>query len=241
MIIITYREKVMLDKEVPSLYDPLTESNGIAFVVSQKYSEIFLLAFLPTSKKTVTAYSMITNDPIPLAVWTPEMKKEADLAKAEAKGTWKLFMFWYVFFIIIAGAFIYTRTQMYFKNKDKDKQAEYFEDPQVGDIAYAKVFKNGGSGNVVVSPFKIAAERGDTLFVLYSGEEKPSGTNFLDPSKTVGAFDVSDNKFSNDTLVFQKSSYKGRHFTPFPKKKASNELSSSDTRVDLIEIMYIQR
>lgn len=241
MIIITYREKVMLDKEVSSLYDPITKGNGVAFVVSQKYSEIFLLAFFPAFKKTVTAYSMTTNDPIPLAVWTPEMQKAAETAKSEAKGTWKLFMFWYVFLILIGGAFIYTRLQMRSKNNDAKQQSEYFANPQVGDIIYANTFKNGGNGDVVVSPFKIVAERGDTLFVLYSEEEKLSGTNFLDPSKAVGSFDISENKFNKDTLVFQKSSYKSRHLTPFSKNKADIEISSSDTKADLIEIIYIQR
>jgi len=122
MIILVYKEKTLLDKEIANLYDPLTKGNGVAFVVSQKYSEFFALPFFPASRKIVTAYSTATNDPIPLEAWTPEMQKEADVAKSEAKGTWKLFMFWYVFLIVIGGAFIYTRMQAASKNKDEKMQ-----------------------------------------------------------------------------------------------------------------------
>lgn len=213
MIIITYRQKVMLDKEVPSLYDPLTKDNGVAFVISQKYSEIFLLAFFPASKKTVTAYSMTTNDPIPLAVWTPEMQKEADLAKSEAKGTWKLFMFWYVFFIIIGGAFIYTRTQMHSKGKNEKQQAEYFENPQVGDIVYSDSGIDDNmydSSDDFVSPFKIVGFKNDTIILLASSEKQKKTDFILEPSKLTGAFNLADNQFKGDTLKFKKEYYANR-------------------------------
>lgn len=236
MIILIYKEKILLDKEVPSLYDPLTKGNGVAFVVSQDYSEFFLLSFFPSSKKKVTAYSMSTNDPIPLELWTPEMQKEADIAKSEAKGTWKLFMFWYVFIILILGAFIYTRTQAHFKNKDKDKQLEYFANPQVGDIVYANTHKDEIS---YVSPFKIVDIKSDTLFVTYSDEKDEDRTKFLiDPSKTVGEFDTSDAKFISDTLVYNLERYQSKNFESFMKFKSSGQ---KDEKNYPRNIIYIQR
>lgn len=238
IFIYSIREKVFLEKEVPSLIDPLTQTSGVAFVVTQRYFD-WIGPCAPIQSKRVTAYSMANNQPIPVAMWTPEMKDEADRAKSSAKGTWKLFIVPIVILLLCIGGFVYSRVSMQMKNNDDAFQAQYMEDPHVGDILYCNVSDRDPETSQdlerYATVYRIVEIDNDTVFVVKSKEKLDVALLILKPSKSVNKFNTADNTFMPEVLKFKKTSLSKNNLLPIAtgNRNLANE--------DFIEVKYRKR
>lgn len=226
----TVSEKIYVEKDFPKMTNPLTNGEGVEFVVYQRYASM-LLPFMPMSLKKVDVYTSGTDQLLDKKQWTPEIKEKAKELKSQAKGTWKLFSFWYVFLTIILIAFIYTHTEMYFKKQAETEFVSYLDSPQVGDIIIAKVFPSNSNqaSDVIAYPFKIVGIVNDTLKVVLGDQNAKSD---YDVARMMKKFDINTIQFNTEDQCFNLQYYKNRHLLPFVKK---------DTDPNLIEIVNVLR
>ena len=212
-------EKIYVEKSFPNLANPITNGQGVDFIVYQRYASM-LLPFMPMTGKKVDVYTMGADQLINKKSWTPEIKQKAKELRSEARGTWKLFSFWYVLLSIILIAFVYTRTEMFFKKKKENEFVSYLNQPQAGDIIFAKVFPKD-SQSVKIYPFKLLSISNDTLQVLQGDQNFESD---YDVPRVMKKFDIDKIKYSDQPQIFNLSFYGGRHLQPFTREDSSYRL-----------------
>lgn len=234
----TIKEKIFLEKKNLEMEDPLTHNKGVEFVVSQKYIS-WIGPFSPIQKKTVRAYSLITGEPIPVSIWTSEMKVEADAAKKSAKGTWKLFMFPIVFLSLIAILSVYRVIANKIEDHGKELQQEYLSNPKVGDILVAtvsgRVKEAGVPNNPYYTLFKVVRLNEDTVVVVGNSQVEPVLKTYgVDESSIADQFNLGDSTFGKEELKFRRILFDQASLIPFIEAGEKSDY-------DLIRILYRKR
>lgn len=202
----TYSDEVFLQEE-----DPLTDEKGVAFEVTQRYMSCFG-PFAPLSKKIVTAYSITTNQAIPLVLWTESMKQKAETELANAKGTWKLFMVPIIFCSLLAVLSLYRVIANKVNATNQASYQQIIANPAVGDIVYTKVMMSTVTGNTskIAAQFatigKISKIDKDTIFIRNSAQ-KVDMTNVFDMKKLINKFKIYDTEFEQQPVKYKKDVY----------------------------------
>lgn len=88
ILLFTVKEKIFLSETFIGEIDPLGGSDGIEIVVMQRYVCLFGIPYAGT-RKMAKAYSIGTNQQIPVLLLTETMKRNADAMMSSVSGAWK--------------------------------------------------------------------------------------------------------------------------------------------------------
>lgn len=88
ILLFTIKEKIFLGETYTGLTDPLGGSDGVEIIVMQRYVCLFGIPYGGT-RKMAKAYSIGTNQQIPVLLWTETMKRDADAMMSSVSGAWK--------------------------------------------------------------------------------------------------------------------------------------------------------
>lgn len=88
ILLFTIKEKIFLSQTFAGVTDPLGGNDGIEIVVMQRYVCLFGIPYGGT-RKMAKAYSIGTNQLIPVLLWTETMKRQADAFMSSVSGAWK--------------------------------------------------------------------------------------------------------------------------------------------------------
>jgi len=251
VFVYTIKEKVFLGQTFAGEYDPLTGMNGIDMIVMQRY---ITCAGIPLhgSRKMVKAFSTNTGHPIPVLLWTESMKSWADGMLPLARGAWTKRL---CLPILLAALvfFIGWGTYSFFYNTNVGKQqAEYVENPKVGDIILAKVITSYYTDPSMPSSLmvlRIAAINGDSLVVSRSPQQIDDMEIYRikNKNKLISGFDMSNAAFTGSPEVYNLVNYRQgderlrRIVLENLNTEERNKQDIFIRNTDIIEPIYVKR
>lgn len=211
-ILIGVHHKLFLERNFPSLSDPLGGSGGVTLAVMQRY---ITTGFIPVwgTRKFVKAFSIESGQPIPVLLWTEQMKREADGLMPQAGGAWKTRIVGTVFFIGLFTLFLWLFLVGSRNVNDRKNQESFVADPRPGDIVLATESSNSNVPqenrmyNLIV--FKIEDIRGDSLIIRRGLQKEDVMEQFRikNHNKLIRKFATDDAVFSPTREVYSLSKY----------------------------------
>lgn len=247
-LIFTVKEKVFLCEEFAAEHDPLGGTEGVEMAVMQRYVSLFGVPYAG-ARKVVKAYSIGTEQMIPVLLWTESLKKKADDMISHARGAWKNRIVGQVFLVALAAFILWVIFLGSQNVKNDERQADYIENPEVGDIILASVmipYKNIPS---TLKVLRIEEIRGDSLVVIrgHQSEDTMEQYRIKNKDKLMKLFDTSDNAFANTREVYSLTKYReGDERLRRIVRKGLNEVESNKQdsilrHTDIIEPIYVKR
>lgn len=102
ILLFTFKEKIFLCEEFTGESDPLKGDEGVEIAVIQRYVCLFGIPYYGT-RKMAKAYSIGTNQMIPVLLWTPSMKRIADNMISHTTGAWKNRLLGQIILLLLAA------------------------------------------------------------------------------------------------------------------------------------------
>lgn len=212
-ILIGVNHKLFLKRDFPSLSDPLGGSAGVTFSVMQRY---MTAGFIPVwgTRKFVKAFSIESGQPIPVLLWTEQMKRQADGLMPQASGAWKKRIVGLIFLIALFALFLWLFVVGSSNVNNAKNQEAWIADPKPGDIVLATESSNGyvpqenRMYNLIV--FKIEDIRGDSLIIRrgLQKEDVMEQYRVKNHNKLISRFDANDAAFSPTHEVYSLAKYR---------------------------------
>ncbi len=253
VLIIQVKWKIFLEKEFPHETDPLGGDAGVSLAVMQRYVATFGIPYWGT-RKMVKAYSIGTDQPIPVLAWTESMRHTADQMLPSVSGAWKNRIIGQTVLIALLGfilsLFFLARTNV----STQKMQESYRAEPRQGDLVLATEMSPGGVypkeqeiWNLFV--FKIEEIRGDSLIISRSlhKEDPMQEYRIKNKDKLIALFDGTD--FTTQKEVYSLTKYREgderlrrikRKIDP--SDRAARQRQDSILRhTDIIQPIYIKR
>lgn len=88
ILLFTLKEKVFLSEKFEEESDPLKGDEGIEIAIIQRYVCLFGIPYHGT-RKIAKAYSIGTDQMIPVLLWSASIKRKADNLISHTTGAWK--------------------------------------------------------------------------------------------------------------------------------------------------------
>jgi len=254
VILIGINHKVFLEQEFREVPDPLGGDHGVAIAVMQRYITAFGIPYWGT-RKYAKAFSIGTDQPVPVLLWSDTMKYEADRMMLQTSGAWKRRLFGQTMLLALVGLIGYM-VFLGFRNTAAEKaQAKYIADPQPGDIVLATESSRGGlKGAHDLSDlfvFRIEEIRGDSLFIRRGLQRIDAMEEYRvrNKEKLIGKFDTGDTAFSPKREFYSVTNYrqgdKRLQLIVKDRKQISREEAARQDSIvrwsDIIEPKYIKR
>lgn len=205
--------KVFLEREFASIADPLGGEAGVALAVMQRYTTLWYIPFWGT-RKFVKAISIESGQPIPVLLWSEQMKREADALMPQAGGAWKTRIVGIVILLALLAFFLWLFILGVSNVDERKNQQAYVADPQPGDIVLATVSVSHylSQGNLMqdLIVFKIEEIRGDSLIIRRGLQKEGSMLQYeiKNHNKLIGKFATDDAAFSPTREVYSLSKYR---------------------------------
>lgn len=254
VILIGIRTKAFVEKEFLNVSDPLGGEQGIAMAVMQRYVTVFGLPYWG-NRKMVKAYSIGTEQYIPVLLCTDSMKEEADRMLSSTSGAWKYRILGQLLLLALVGFFAWLFLLANVNSNNRKSQAQYVADPAPGDIVLATemtpgplVAEKGENRHLCV--FRIEDIRGDSLIIRRSvhKEETMNQYRIKNKDKLIGLFDGTD--FLPDREVYSLTKYREgderlrritKEFNLITEREESRVQDSILYHTDIIQPLYIKR
>lgn len=245
-------EKYFLKKDFPEFTDPLGGGQGITIAVMQRYVTI---GDIPVSgtRKMAKAFSNESGQPIPVLLWTDDMRRTGDRLLSQTNGAWKRRLIAQVFGWALLLSVFYIILSASLNSRSAKWQDVYRTNPQAGDMVLAKEiishYKKNASDPSSLIVFKIEQLSGDSMIIRRSRQK----VDFMElyrtknKNKLVGLFDLSDTVFQHEAEVFSLHQYrKGSERLrpirlenlPYEERKVQDSIINY---TDIIEPIFIKR
>lgn len=248
LIVFSVKKKIFSSEVCSGETDPLGGTEGVEIMVMQRYVCLWGIPYSGT-RKIAKAYSISTGHQIPVLLWTETMKKKADTMISQVSGAWKNRIVGQVILLALAAFIGWIFFVGYSNRNDLARQAEYVQNPAVGDIILASVMIPNSNMPSTLKVLRIEEIRGDSLVIVrgYQSEETMEQYRIKNKNKLIGLFDITENAFANTREVYSLSKYRegGKRLQRILREGLTGaereEQDSILMHTDIIEPIYVKR